>query len=58
MKLVDKDNDIDCLDDFFIAKLDVRKKYPELSKVIIVILTLIHQQADTERGFYQNKIVL
>ena len=49
MKLVNKDDDIDRLDDFFLAKLDVEKEYPELSEVIIIILTLSHGQADTER---------
>ena len=57
MKLVNKDNDIDRLDDFFLAKLDVEKEYPELSEVIIIILTLSHGQADTERGFCQNKSI-
>ena len=37
--------------------MDVGKKYPELSKVII-ILTLSHGQADVERGFSQNKTLL
>ena len=58
MKLVNKDHDIDRLDEFFFIKLDVGKIYPELSKVIIVILTLSHGQADIERGFFQNKTVL
>ena len=58
MKLVNKDDDIDRLDDFFFTKLDVGKKYPELSKVVIIILTLSHGQADIERGFSQNKTVL
>ena len=40
MKLVNKDDGIACLDDFFFTKLDVRKKYPKLSKIIIVILNL------------------
>ena len=44
MKLVSKDDDIDRLDDFFFTKLDVEKKYLELSKVII-------RQGDIERGF-------
>ena len=57
VKLVNIDDDIDCLDDFFFTKLDVTKKYPELSKVIIIILNLSHTQADIERGisvFQQN----
>ena len=57
MKLLNKNDDIDRLDDFFFTKLDVEKKYSELSKVII-ILTLSHGQADIERGFSQNKTVL
>ena len=55
---MNKDDDTDCLDDFFFTKLDVGKKYPELSKVIIIILTLSHGQAEIERGFSQNKTVL
>ena len=55
MKLGNKDDDIDRLDDFFFTELDVGKKYPELSKFIIIILTLSHGQADIERGFSQNK---
>ena len=59
MKLLNKNDDIDRLDDFFFTKLDVEKKYPELSKVIIIIiLTLSHGRADTERGFFQNKTML
>ena len=59
MKLVNKDDDIDRVDDFFFIKLDVGKKYPELSKVIIIIiLTLSYGQANIERGFSQNKTVL
>ena len=60
MKLLNKNDDIDRLDDFFFTKLDVEKKYPELSKVIIIIiiLTLSHGRADTERGFSQNKTML
>ena len=55
MKLLNKDDDIDRLDDF--TKLYVGKKYPELSKVII-ILTLSHEQVDIKRGFSQNKTIL
>ena len=58
IKLVNKDDDIDRLDDFFFTKLDVGKKYPEQSKVIIIILILSHVQTDNERGFSQNKTVL
>ena len=59
MKLLNKNDDVDRLDDFFFTKLDVEKKYPELSKVIIIIiLTLSHGRADTERGFSQNKTML
>ena len=58
MKLVNKDDDIDGLDDFFFTKVAVRKKCPELSEVIIFILTLSHEQADIEKGFSRNKIVL
>ena len=57
MKLLNKDDDIDRLDDF--TKLYVGKKYPELSKVmIIIILTLSHEQVDIKRGFSQNKTIL
>ena len=55
---MNKDDDIDRLNDFFFTKLDVGKKYPELAKVIIIILTLSHRQADIERGFSRNKTVL
>ena len=58
IKLVDKDDGIDCLDDFFLTKLDVGKKYSKLSKVIIIILTHSYEQADIERGFSQNKTIL
>ena len=58
MNLVKKDDDINRLDDFFFTKLDIGKKYPELPKVIIIILTFNHGQADIERGFSQNKTVL
>ena len=54
IKLVNKDDDIDRLDDFFFTKLNVGKKYPELSKVIIIVI-LSHEQADTERGFPPKK---
>ena len=54
IKLVNKDDDIDRLDDFFFTKLNVGKKYPELSKVIIIII-LSHGQADTEREFPPKK---
>ena len=54
IKLVNKDDDIDRLDDFFFTKLNVGKKYPELSKVIIIVI-LSHGQADTERGFPPKK---
>ena len=56
MKLLNKDDDIDRLDDF--TKLYVGKKYPELSKVIIIILTHSHEQVDIKRGFSQNKTIL
>ena len=55
---MNKDDDIDRLNDFFFTKLDVGKKYPELAKVIIITLTLSHGQADIERGFSRNKTVL
>ena len=55
---MNKDDDIDRLDYFFFTKLDVEKKYPEQSKVIIIILILSHVQIDNERGFSQNKTVL
>ena len=58
MKDKNKYGNIDHPDDFFFRKLDFRKKYPELSKVIIITLTLCHGQADIERGFSQNKILL
>ena len=58
MKLVNKDDDIDGLDDFFFTKVAVGKKCPELSEVIIFILTLSHEQADIGKGFSRNKIVL
>ena len=51
MKVVNKYDNIDHVDNFFFKKLDFRKKYPELSKVIIIILTLCHGQADIERFF-------
>ena len=54
IKLVNKDDDIDRLDDFFFTKLNVGKKYPELSKVIIIII-LSHGQADTERESFPQK---
>ena len=57
MKLVNKDDDVDHLDDLFFTKLDVGEKYPELSRVII-ILTLSHGQAAIDRGFSQSKTVL
>ena len=55
MKLVNKDDDINRLDDFYFTKLDVGKKYPELTNVAIIILTLSHGQAYIERRFSQNK---
>ena len=55
---MNKDDDIDGLDDFFFTKLHVGKKYSELSKVIIIILTVSHGQADIERGFSQSKTIL
>ena len=55
MKLVNTDDYIDRLDDFFFTKLDVGKKYLELSKFIIMILTLSHE---IEREFPQNKTAL
>ena len=59
MNLAKKDDDINCLNDFFFTKLDIGKKSPELPKVIIIIiLTFSHGQADIERGFSQNKTVL
>ena len=58
MKLVKEDDDINHLDVFFFTKLDAGMKYPELTKVIIIIPTLSHGQADIERGFSQNKTVL
>ena len=58
MKLVNTDDYTDRLDDFFFTKLDVGKKYLELSKFIIIILTLSHGQAEIERGFCQNKTAL
>ena len=55
MKLVKKDHDINHgINDFFFTKLDVGKKYRELSKVIIMNLTFSHGQADIERGFSQT----
>ena len=55
---MNKDDDIDRPDDFFFTKLDVRKKYPELPEVIIIILTLSQEQADTEKGFSRYKKIL
>ena len=55
MKLVNKDDNINRLDDFYFTKLDVGKKYPELTNVAIIILTLSHGQAYIERRFSQNK---
>ena len=43
------------LDDFFYKKMLVHKKYPELSEVVSIILTLSHGNADIERGFSLNK---
>ena len=51
MKLVNKDHDIDGLDDFFFTKFDVGKKYSEISKVIAIILTISHEQTDIQKGF-------
>ena len=51
MKLVNKDHDIDGLDDFYFTKFDVGKKYSELSKVIVIILTISHGQTDIQKGF-------
>ena len=58
MKLVNKDDEIDPLDDFFFTKLRVGKKYPELSKIVVITLTLKYGQADIARGFSENKTVL
>ena len=55
MKLVNKDDNINRLDDFYFTKLNVGKKYPELTNVAIIILTLSHGQAYIERRFSQNK---
>ena len=46
------------LDDFFYKKMKIHSKYPELSEVVSVILTLSHGNADIERGFSLNKGVL
>ena len=46
MKLVNRDDNIDRLDDFFFTNLDVGKKYLELSKINIIILTPSHGQDD------------
>ena len=43
------------LDDFFYRKLLVHKKYPDLSEVLSIILTLSHGNSDVERGFSLNK---
>ena len=45
------------LDDFFFKRIKI-SKYPELSAVLSLILTLSHGNADVERGFSLNKGVL
>jgi hypothetical protein len=46
------------LDDFFYSKMKIHSKYPELSVLVSLILTLSHGNADIERGFSLNKGVL
>ena len=43
------------LDDFFYKKMSIHRKYPELSEVVALILTLSHGNSDVERGFSLNK---
>ena len=50
----DVDN-IDRLDDFFFKKCNV-SKFPELSSVLKIVLTMSHDQADIERGFSLKKV--
>ena len=46
------------IDDFFFQDLKVYKKYPDMSTLLILILTLSHGQAEVERGFNNNNLVL
>ena len=43
------------LDDFFYQKMLIHKKYPHLSEVVSLVLTLSHGNSDVERGFSLNK---
>ena len=57
MKLVNKDDNINRLDHFYFTKLDVGKKYPELTKVAIIILTLVIDKLILREGFLKIKLV-
>ena len=46
------------LDDFYYKKMMIHQKYPELSEVVSLVLTLSHGNADVERGYSLNKGVL
>ena len=54
---VDLDS-IDRLDVFYFHAMKVRSKYPSLAKLLELMLTLSHGQADVERGFSTNKSVI
>ena len=43
------------LDDFFYNTLNIENDYPNLFKVVTVVLVLFHGQADVERGFSESK---
>ena len=51
-------DDIDRLDTFYFHTMKVRSKYPSLAKVLELVLTLSHGQADVERGFSINNSVI
>ena len=43
------------LDDFFFKRILIHRKYPELSEVVALVLTLSHGNSDVERGFSLNE---